>query len=214
MIIVGAKGFAKEVLEILHHLNKTDFLAFFDDINEDIGKFLFNKFPILRSEEQVKAYFIEHGNEFILGVGNPMIRKKLCQKFLSFGGKLISSVSPSASIGSFDVEIGDGTNILSNAIFSNGTKIGRGGLVYYNVLVTHDVTIGEFVELSPGVTLLGRVTVGNYTSIGSNATVLPDVTIGNNVVVGAGSIVTTDIPDNKVVVGVPARVIKTINANE
>lgn len=46
--------------------------------------------------------------------------------------------------------------------------------------------------------------------IGGNVTILPGVTIGNNVVVAAGAVVTKDVPDNCVVGGVPANVIRTI----
>ncbi len=47
--------------------------------------------------------------------------------------------------------------------------------------------------------------------IGAAATVLPGVTIGENAVVAAGAVVTTDVPDNAVVGGVPAKIIKFIN---
>lgn len=52
------------------------------------------------------------------------------------------------------------------------------------------------------------VVIGNSVWIGGNAVILPGVTIGNNVVIGAGSVVTKDIPDNEVVAGNPAKIIK------
>ena len=54
------------------------------------------------------------------------------------------------------------------------------------------------------------VTIGNDVWIGANCTILPSVTIGNNVVVAAGAVVTKDVPDNCVVGGVPAKIIKKI----
>lgn len=57
------------------------------------------------------------------------------------------------------------------------------------------------------------VTIGDNVWIGGNSVVLMGVTIGNNVVVGAGSVVTKDIPDNAVVVGNPARVVKYVDNN-
>ena len=54
------------------------------------------------------------------------------------------------------------------------------------------------------------VTIGNDVWIGANCTILPGVTIGNNVVIAAGAVVTKDVPDNCVVGGVPAKVIKEI----
>jgi acetyltransferase-like isoleucine patch superfamily enzyme len=47
----------------------------------------------------------------------------------------------------------------------------------------------------------------------SNATILPGVTIGHNSVVAAGAVVTMDVPENTVVAGVPAKVVKKINNN-
>jgi maltose O-acetyltransferase len=52
------------------------------------------------------------------------------------------------------------------------------------------------------------VTIGNNVWIGGSVTILPGVTIGNGVTVGAGSVVTKDIPDNVVVAGNPAKIIK------
>lgn len=53
--------------------------------------------------------------------------------------------------------------------------------------------------------------IGNYVEFGANACVIGDITIGNNVKIGAGAIVTKDVPDNCIVAGVPAKIIKTIN---
>lgn len=51
------------------------------------------------------------------------------------------------------------------------------------------------------------VIIGNDVWIGGNVTILLGVTIGNNVVVAAGAVVTKDVPDNCLVVGVPAKVL-------
>ena len=52
--------------------------------------------------------------------------------------------------------------------------------------------------------------IGNNVTLGANVTIIGDIKIGNNVVVGAGSVVVKDIPDNCVVAGNPAKVIKMI----
>lgn len=51
--------------------------------------------------------------------------------------------------------------------------------------------------------------IGDNVTVGANAIIIGPITIGNNVVIGAGAVVTKDIPDNSVVVGNPARIIKT-----
>jgi maltose O-acetyltransferase len=54
------------------------------------------------------------------------------------------------------------------------------------------------------------VTIGNNVWIGGRAVINPGITIGDNVVVASGAIVTKDVPDNVVVAGNPARIIKQI----
>ena len=54
---------------------------------------------------------------------------------------------------------------------------------------------------------IGCIEIGNDVFVGTNSTILYDVKIGSNVIIGAGTLVNRDIPDNSVVVGVPARVI-------
>ncbi|PRZ20087.1 acetyltransferase [Flavobacterium granuli] len=210
MLIVGAKGFAKEVLEVVHQLNQLDNLVFYDDVNDDVPEKLFGQFPVLRTIEAALIYFKTIDNQFTIGIGNPVLRKKLCDKFTDLGGEFVSTISPLAAIGSFDVQIGIGSNILSGSVFSNGIRVGKGSIVYYNSVITHDCIIGDFVEISPSVTLLGRCIIGCCTQIGSNATILPSIRIGKNVIIGAGSVVTKDLPDNCLAVGVPAKIIKEL----
>jgi sugar O-acyltransferase (sialic acid O-acetyltransferase NeuD family) len=210
MIIIGAKGFAKEVLEILHQLNELEHLVFYDDVNIDMPKILYNRFAILKSISEAQEYFNTVDNRFTIGIGNPVLRKKLYDKFTAIGGEFVSTISSSSFIGSYDVEIGIGSNVLSGTIFSNSSKIGMGCIVYYNSIITHDCIIGDFVEISPSATILGRATIGSFTQIGCNSTVLPNIKIGINVIVGAGSVVTKNLPDNCVAVGIPAKIIKEL----
>jgi maltose O-acetyltransferase len=58
------------------------------------------------------------------------------------------------------------------------------------------------------------IVIGNNVWIGANATICPGVTIGNGVVIGAGAVVVKDVPDNVVVAGVPAKIIRTIEEDE
>jgi acetyltransferase-like isoleucine patch superfamily enzyme len=57
--------------------------------------------------------------------------------------------------------------------------------------------------------VLGKVHIKKNAWIGAAATILPGVTVGENAVVAAGAVVSKDVPDNTVVAGVPARVIKS-----
>jgi len=57
------------------------------------------------------------------------------------------------------------------------------------------------------------VTIGDNVWIGGSVTILPGVTIGSGVTIGAGAVVTKDVPDNVVVAGNPARIIKRLKAS-
>ena len=97
--------------------------------------------------------------------------------------------------------------------------IGPGFRIYHVGGFTHvgrNVRIGKNCTMLPGVVFgnktenedIGFVSVGDNCYIGLNAKILGPVQIGNNVVIGANSVVTKSIPDNVVVAGCPARIIK------
>lgn len=208
MIIVGAGGFAKEVFSCISDESKKN-VVFYDDVNPEITS-VFEKFIVLKNEDEVKHYFEKHDNNFTIGIGTPKLRKMLYDKFISLGGVFVNVISKFAFLGNFEVELAKGVIILPGVNVSNNTNIGMGTMIYCNSNITHNCHIGNFVEISPGVQVLGRVKIGNYASIGSAAVILPDVQIGENVVIGAGAVVTKDIPDNSMAFGAPAKVVKNL----
>lgn len=210
MIVVGAKGFAKEVLEVLRNNNALDNLVFYDDISTDVPEKLYDRFKVLRSFEEVIDYFNKVEKKFTLGIGNPVARKKLYEKFSSVGGEYTSTISPHAVIGHFGNTIGAGCNIMTGSIITSDVVIKDGTIINLNCTIGHGCQVGAFVELSPGVHVSGNCIIGDYSALGTNATMLPKVKIGSNVIIGAGSVVNKDIPDNSMAVGVPAKIIKEL----
>lgn len=205
MLIIGAKGLAKEVLEIFHQRNEINEIFFFDDISCDMPDNLYGRFPVLKNMHQVVSLF-KKDDRFVLGVGNPAIRFRLYTRFKEIGGKLQAAISPFAQIGNYGTTIAAGNIIMAGSIITNDVKIGLACLINPNCTISHDVVIGDFVEVSPGVHITGNSCIGNFCSIGSNATILPKVKLGNHVTVGAGAVVTKDVEDGLTVVGVPARI--------
>ncbi len=207
MLVIGAKGFAKEVLEIFYQNGYSKEIAFFDNVNTDLPGLLYNKFSIINNFEDAKIWLIKNPS-FCLGLGNPTIRFEMAKKFIGIGGVLTSLISPLATIGHFGTTIGFGSNIMTGTVITNDISIGEGVLINFNCYIAHDSIIGDYTEISPGSHILGNVKVGSFVTIGTSATILPKIIIGNNVIIGAGAVVTKNISNNTTVVGIPAKPIK------
>jgi len=89
-----------------------------------------------------------------------------------------------------------------------GVVVGDDCLIGHNVVfatLNHDLDPSRRADMHPS-----RIVVGRNVWLGANVTVLPGVTIGDNAVVGAASVVTRDVPENVIVVGSPARVVRVL----
>lgn len=209
MIIVGAGGFATELLGVLLHNGKTE-IAFFDNTDQDKTEYF--GFPVLKNESDVKNWFIQSGsNEYCLGIGGPNNRLNLSSLFDTWGGELCSTYSHNIDIGVVENEIGIGTNVCSGVIITGNVKIGRGCIINIKASISHDCTLGDFVEVSPGASITGNCIIESCVTIGANAIIIPRIRIGENSVVAAGAVVTKDVPSNTMVAGVPAEIKKLIN---
>ena len=204
MLIIGAKGLAKEVLEIFHQQNELANLFFYDDISTDVPDLLYGQFTVLRNMKQVTELFATD-NRFTIGIGEPELRFKMYNQFTQAGGKLVSVISPLAVIGHYGTVIAPGAIIMAGTVISNDVNIGMGCLINPNCTISHDTVIGDFVEISPGVQITGHCRIGDYCNIGTNATLLPKIKLANNVIVGAGAVVTKNVADRLTVAGVPAK---------
>lgn len=111
-----------------------------------------------------------------------------------------------------NITIGKNVFFNSNCSFQDrgGIIIGDGVFIGQNVIIS---TLNHGINLEDrNTTYPSKVIIGNNVWIGSGANILPGVSIGENSIIGAGSVVTKDIPANSIAVGVPAKVIKNINA--
>jgi sugar O-acyltransferase (sialic acid O-acetyltransferase NeuD family) len=207
MLIAGAKGFAKQLLDVVFQLNLQQDIVFYDDYDEALISLY--EFPVLKNTESACEFFRNSGNEFALGTGNPKLREKMKIRLEEAGGNCVSLISPMARIARY-AQIGKGCTILTGAIVENDARLGQGVLLNLNALVCHDCKVGDFVEISPGAILTGACSVGDFSFIGSGAVLKPGVSVGNHAIVAAGAVVTEDVPDNAMVAGVPAKLKKSV----
>lgn len=98
-----------------------------------------------------------------------------------------------------------------------GGGIGGGLMVSHNHCVVFPKEAGKNFRVGPGV-VIGRngdfPRFGDNVYVAANATVIGDIRIGSNVIIGAGSVVTKNVPDNVVVAGNPARILRTIDDDQ
>lgn len=109
--------------------------------------------------------------------------------------------------------VGKNCQLLAHSVVGANSCVGDACIINTKASVDHECIISDGVHIAPGATLCGNVTVGAFSFIAAGAVVLPKITIGANTIIGAGSVVTKDIPDNVIVFGNPARIIKE-NCNE
>ena len=115
------------------------------------------------------------------------------------------------------IRIGEGCDISKNVFWGSEPyliSLGNNVRITRNVtFVTHDggLWVLRNLNMLPNSDKFGTITIKDNVHIGMNVTIMPGVTIGNNCIIGCGAVVTKDIPDNSIAVGVPAKVIETID---
>ena len=116
------------------------------------------------------------------------------------------------------VKIGNNCEIYSNTSFGSEPyliEIGNNVRISAGVkLTTHDGGLWVLRNLNDELSnsdKFGRIKIGNNVHIGIDSIIMPKVTIGDNVIIGAGSVVTKNIPSNSVAVGVPAKIIESVD---
>ncbi|WP_019539660.1 acetyltransferase [Proteiniphilum acetatigenes] len=201
MYLYGASGHAKVIIDSLK-ASGIIISGLFDD-DPDLKSLLdysvFGSFDAERLGD----------DELIISVGLNNIRKKIAEKLpqtINYG----QAIHPSAIISEY-TSIGEGTVVMQGAVIQSSVKIGKHCIINTSSSVDHDCVIGDFAHISPNATLCGAVSVDEGSQVGAGAVVIPGIKIGKWSLVAAGAVVMKNVPDNVLVLGNPARIVKKIN---
>lgn len=146
--------------------------------------------------------------------------------------KLGTDVKISRFVNLYGCTIGDGTKIGAFVEIQKNAEVGRNCKISSHSFICEGVTIEDNVFIGHGVTFINdtyprattrdgslkteadwkveRTVVRKGASIGSGATILSNIIIGENAIIGAGSTVTKDVPDNSIVAGNPAKILRSV----
>lgn len=159
--------------------------------------------PILKANrDRIADYVLENDRR---NSGVPLLDLKSVQ----------ARIEPGAIIRE-KVEIGEGAVIMMGAVINIGAVVGPGSMIDMGAVLGGRATVGARCHIGAGAVLAGVVEPASATPVivedgvlvGANAVVIEGVHIGKNAVVAAGAVVIEDVPDNAVVAGSPARVVK------
>lgn len=202
LIIIGAGGHGREVLDVVRNQRATSyrFLGFVAD-DEPARELM------ARSEaswlgpvdllEQLDA-------DFVVAIGDPTVRAAMHELATSWG-KTPATLWHSTSHQAAGVRSGPGTIVLANASVTSNVQLGLHVHINLNASVAHDCRLGDFVTVNPGANINGDVTIHARATVGSGTVIRQGVTIGEGAMIGAGSVVVRDVEPGVLVKGVPAR---------
>lgn len=196
LLVIGAGGHAKVVVDCIEEENKYQITTILDDAPPAyfIGQYQVELRELNYEYQSLNA---------IIAIGNPIHRKKIANQLKS---NFVMTIHPSAVV-SKHAKIGESCQVFATAVINAAATIGKHCIINTGAIIEHDCVLEDFVHVAPNATLGGGVRVGESSHIGMGASILQNITIGKNVTIGAGAVVTKDIPDNCTAVGIPAKQI-------
>lgn len=205
LVIVGAGGYAKSVLDSVDYMNFR-MIGFIDDVK--LAGSEHQGYPVYGNT--IDSVPNPDENVYFVAIGNNAKRKKWFEVLKERGLSLINVIDKSALVSPYST-IGEGSFIGKLAIVNHGASVGDNCVINTRALVEHGCTIGNHVNISTNCTLNGDVICEEGSFVGSGVVCNGQLTIGAWSLVGSGAVVIKDVKRNTTVVGCPAKEIESNN---
>lgn len=207
LLLFGAGGHAKSVISAIKAANSHSIAVLVEDAPGKAGAEVMGH-AVISGRDALEKLRSDGIRRAIVAIGENGARARISRLLALTGFDLTTVIHPSAWIAP-EVRIGAGSFIHAFAVLGPECRIGQGVIVSAQVVVGHDSHIGDWAHLTPGVRVGGNAVVGQGAFLGMGCAVLPGVNVGANASVGANSVVHRDVPDNAVIAGNPARIIRS-----
>jgi len=205
IIVVGAGGFGREVYlwaKDTFNFTKYQIKGFLSNNKSDLNNFDI-KVRIIGNPDY---YEVKENDRFLFAIGNIEVKKRIVTNLKKKGAKFLTLIHPTAII-SNTVKIGEGVIICPYVIVSDCVQLGDFVMMNLYSSCGHDAKVGKYCILSPYATLNGFVILEDEVFLGTHATVIAHKKVGYQSKVSANSVVMRDVPPNRMVVGVPGKII-------
>lgn len=205
LIIVGASGFGREVLQWVKHSNLVqntwNVKGFIDDNLEALNGYQCDYQVI----DSIKNYSPNPNDYFAIAIALPRVKKIVVEILQSKKAKFASIIHPTAIISEF-CQLGEGIIVTPNAKISPNVKVGN----FVTLLGSgfgHDAVVEDFCTITGNCSINGHVTLGEGAFIGSNSCIAPGKKVGAWALVAMGSMVIMNVKAGTKVMGNPAKKI-------
>jgi len=201
MILIGYSGHAFVVYGIFHSAGKKLY-GYCDMEEKQYNPFKLSYFGKEDSETALDA-IKKHG--YFIAVGDNTTRKKIYEGLAEKKFVTENAIHSSAIIDLSVTLAAGGIMVAAHVAINPLANIGTGAICNTGCIIEHECVVGEFAHIGPGAVLCGNVKIGNGTFVGANAVIKQGIIVGNNAMIGAGAVVVKDVPDNVMVMGIPAK---------
>ena len=209
-VILGGGGHARVLIDAVLAAGQPGPLAILDR-NPSLWGMERLGVPILGGDELLPELARNGATHFVVGlggVGDNQPRRRLFELGLEHGLAPWTVRHPSAVFSTF-ATVGDGSVIFPASVVNADAKLGVNVIVNTGAIVEHDCLIGDHVHIATGSRLCSSVRVDTGAHIGAGAIIRQELVVGEGAVVGAGAAVVKDVEPWTVVVGVPARILRS-----